>query len=79
MQKLIITTDAVGCREVIEDGITGFTVPIKNPELLAEAMLKVMALPLEQRITMGKAGREKIIREFSEAKVIESYLNYLIL
>lgn len=79
MQKPIITTDAVGCREVIEDGITGFTVPVKNPELLTEAMLKVMALPLEQRIAMGKAGREKIVREFSEAKVIESYLNYLIL
>lgn len=37
----IITTDWTGCREPIEDGVNGFLVPIKNPKVLAEKMLRL--------------------------------------
>jgi glycosyltransferase involved in cell wall biosynthesis len=41
----IITTDSTGCREVVEDGINGFLVPIKDSAKLASAMEKYIANP----------------------------------
>lgn len=74
MEKPIITTDSVGCRDVVEEGINGFLVPAKNTDPLAEAMMKIMDLPQEKRLQMGKCGREKVLREFDEDIVLEAYL-----
>lgn len=38
MGRPIITTDAPGCRETVEEGVNGFLVPVGEPELLAHAM-----------------------------------------
>jgi glycosyltransferase involved in cell wall biosynthesis len=73
MGKPLITTDAVGCREVVDDGVTGILVPVKNAEALAQAMVKLSQNP-EIRTRMGKAGREKMQREFDEQIVIERIL-----
>ncbi|MNF60665.1 N,N'-diacetylbacillosaminyl-diphospho-undecaprenol alpha-1,3-N-acetylgalactosaminyltransferase [compost metagenome] len=43
--KPIITTDWVGCRETVLDGVNGFLVPVKDPERLAAAMLKFIESP----------------------------------
>ena len=34
----IVTTDTVGCRDVVEDGVNGFLVPIKNIDQLAKKL-----------------------------------------
>jgi glycosyltransferase involved in cell wall biosynthesis len=70
MGKPIITTDAVGCREVVDDGVTGVIVPIKDISALSEAMLKMLRNP-EMRQSMGKAGRSKMQSEFDEKIVID--------
>ena len=77
MAKPIITTDAAGCREVVEDGITGFMVPVKDAKKLAEAMRELIELSIEGRAAMGRAGREKVVKEFSEKQVIETYFHEL--
>lgn len=77
MGKPIIATDAVGCREVVEDKITGYVVPVKNSDELAGAMRKLIKMPAEERKSMGKAGREKILQEFSEDMVVGTYLRNL--
>ncbi len=74
MEKPIITTDNVGCREVVDDGINGFLCRVKDSKDLAEKMEKMLNLSEEKRIKMGKAGREKIIKEFDERIVINKYL-----
>ncbi|HLK58418.1 MAG TPA: glycosyltransferase family 4 protein [Chthonomonadaceae bacterium] len=74
MGKPIITTDNVGCREVVENGVNGLLVPIKNAPALADAMRCMIQDP-ERRLRMGIAGREKIVREFDEAIVIERVLD----
>ena len=66
MEKPIITTNAVGCREVVEDGINGFSVPVKDVQALANSFCKMIELKPEERLKMGKAGREKVKREFEE-------------
>lgn len=45
MGRPIITTDAPGCRQTVEEGKNGFLVPIKNSEALYQAMLKFLNNP----------------------------------
>jgi len=73
MSKPIITTDTTGCREVVEDGVNGLLVPVKNAVALAEAMGRMIENP-EMRERMGKAGRMKVEKEFDERIVIEKIL-----
>ena len=53
----IISTDAPGCRETVEEGINGFLVPVRNIELLAKAMMKFLNSPSLVE-SMGLASRE---------------------
>jgi len=69
----IVTTDTVGCRETVDEGITGFLVPPKNAAALAEAIEKLISNPL-LREQMGRAGREKAIREFDVATIVDQHL-----
>ena len=74
MEKAIISTDHVGCREVVEDGKNGFLIPIKNVVALVKAMEQFLSLNATDRKAMGKFGREKVKREFEEEKIISIYL-----
>ena len=56
MARPVITSDAPGCRETVEEGRTGFLVPVGDAEALASAMLRFVEQP-ERIGTMGRAGR----------------------
>jgi glycosyltransferase involved in cell wall biosynthesis len=43
--KAIVSTAVDGCREVLEDGVTGLLVAPENPEALAEALVRALADP----------------------------------
>jgi glycosyltransferase involved in cell wall biosynthesis len=73
MAKPIITTDHPGCREAVEDGVTGFLCQVKSGEDLAAKMLRFLELTAEQRRKMGLRGREKMRRDFHESIIIEKY------
>lgn len=73
MAKPIITTNAVGCREVVENGVNGFLVEVGNVESLKENLEKLcIDKPLQERF--GRASREKICKEFSIESIIKQYL-----
>jgi len=74
MQKTIIATDVVGCKEVVDDGVNGYLCEVKNAKDLAEKMEMMLNLSEDERVAMGKAGREKIVKEFDEKIVIDKYL-----
>ena len=74
MQKPIITTDNIGCRDVVDDGVTGYLCEVHNAIDLANKMEMMLKLTDQQRNTMGKFGREKIIKEFDEKIVIRKYI-----
>ena len=74
MEKPIITTDSIGCKEIVDNGINGYLVPIKDNAILARAMIKMINIGKDKRKKMGEKGREKIIREFDEKIVIEKYI-----
>jgi glycosyltransferase involved in cell wall biosynthesis len=74
MEKPIIATDVVGCKEVVDDGINGYLCEVKNSQDLADKMEMMLNLSDDERKVMGKAGREKIVKEFDEKIVINKYL-----
>lgn len=74
MGKPVITTDAPGCRDVVEDGKTGFIAPVKNPRALADCMLRLAGLSRAEREGMGRNARAKVLREFDEKVVVGAYL-----
>jgi glycosyltransferase involved in cell wall biosynthesis len=66
--KPIVTTDAPGCRATVAAGINGFLVPIKNAEMLAAALEKLI-LDSELRLSMGKESRKRALDLFSVERV----------
>lgn len=74
MEKPIITTNNVGCKDVVDNGINGYLCKVKNSKDLADKMEMMINLTDEQRKAMGQAGREKIVKEFDEKIVIDKYL-----
>ena len=71
----LITTDNVGCREVVVNGYNGFLCAIKDHDSLAEKMELMISMPKKDLVTMGINGRKKIIAEFHESLVLEFYVN----
>ena len=70
----IITTDVVGCREVVDDGVNGYLCNVRDVGDLAEKMERMLSLSPEQRSEMGQRGRAKMEVEFDEQIVIKKYL-----
>lgn len=63
MGRGVITTDAPGCRETVNDGENGFLVPVKNADELARAMLRFIDTPdLVSR--MGAESRRYVCRRY---------------
>ncbi len=77
MAKPIITTDTVGCRDVVEEGVNGFLCALKDPQDLAQKMIQFVTLSPAQRTQMGWAGREKIEQTFDERLVFREYQRVL--
>lgn len=69
----VITTDISGCKEILEDNITGYKYHAGNKEELVEKISKFMALDNETRERMGELGRNKVMKDFSRELVINAY------
>ena len=72
LRKPVISTDVGGSREIIKNGETGFLVPVKNPEMLAGAML---ALLQDESLgeSMGAKGCEFVKRELELSVMVNKY------
>jgi len=71
----LITTDIPGCREAVNDGVTGFLCSPESTESLIVALEKFTALSEHDRYQMGHAGREKMINEFDRKIVVNQYID----
>jgi len=54
-------------------GETGLTVPAKDPEALAKAIGKILALPEAERLALGQKARQRVLDHFSIEKMAASY------
>lgn len=73
MGKPIIATNVTGCREVVDNGKTGFLCKLKSSKDLSEKMEKLISLTHEERVLMGQKGREKVAEEMELEKIIDIY------
>lgn len=73
----LITSDIPGCREAVEDGVSGYLCPAKDADALYEAMRRFAALPVEQRSEMGRCGRERMEQQFSKTAVVAETIKHL--
>lgn len=77
MGKPLIATDVPGCREIVQEDVTGFLCRARDSASLAMAMRKLAHLSTEQRAEIGAAARQRVQEKFSEQFVINAYLEAL--
>jgi len=75
MAKPIVTTDTFGCRDVIDDGLNGFLVPVRDSVKLAEK-IEILINDKDMGKAMGQKALEKAQNEFDVRKVVEQYMEY---
>lgn len=68
MGRPVITTDAPGCRETVEQGVNGFMVPVRDSDALAQVMLIFVKQP-ELITPMGAASRRMAEARFDVHKI----------
>lgn len=71
----VIASDIPGCREVFDEGETGFGLMKGDSESLITALRKFMAVDMPKRALMGRKAREKMGNEFDRDKVVAAYIN----
>jgi len=68
MEKPIITTNVPGCRDIIDHGINGILVPLKDPKAIELAILFLIRNRLTAKV-FGKNIREKVKKRFDVKKI----------
>lgn len=66
----LITSDIPGCREAVENGVSGYLCPTKDADALCDAMQRFVELPESWRAEMGRRGRERMEQKFSKTAVV---------
>ncbi|MHB9070728.1 MAG: glycosyltransferase family 4 protein [Sedimentisphaerales bacterium] len=75
MELPVISTNTIGPRESVEDGITGFLVKSQSSDALIEPLRKLLCQS-ELRIKMGKAGRQRVINKFDRKEMIKAVVEH---
>ncbi|MGU7782455.1 glycosyltransferase family 4 protein [Burkholderia sp. PU8-34] len=73
MGRPIVATDVPGCRDVVADGDTGLLCTVRDSASLAARIMQMIELGPAGRAAMGARGRQKVVAEFDEQKVVERY------
>lgn len=75
--RALITSDIPGCREAVEDGVSGYLCPAKDADALYEAMRRFVELPENCRGELGRRGRERMEQRFSKTAVVAETIKHL--
>ncbi|MBA8667444.1 glycosyltransferase family 4 protein [Holosporaceae bacterium 'Namur'] len=73
--RALITTDAPGCRELVEDGVNGLLVKVKDTNSLAEALEKLI-IDNQLRTSLALKARETVVRDYSEEIIVKRMLKF---
>lgn len=75
--RTLITSDIPGCREAVEDGVSGYLCPARDADALCEAMRRFVVLPENRRVELGRRGRERMEQRFSKTAVVAETIKHL--
>jgi len=68
----VVATRSGGCEEMVEDGVTGRLVSVKNPAMLAEAIIELLQSP-SKRVLMGLSACRRFADKFSYPRYISRF------
>lgn len=74
MGRPAIASDIPGCREGIDEGVSGYTFELKNVNALVDKIEQFVSLPHDAKANMGLAARKKMEREFDRNIVTNIYI-----
>lgn len=72
-RRPVIVTEAGGMPELVTNGVEGYVVPVRDPERLAEALIKLVS-DRPNATAMGEQGRLRIERDFSIQGTVDQTL-----
>jgi glycosyltransferase involved in cell wall biosynthesis len=76
METPVVATRCGGPEEILEDGVTGLLVPVKEPSALAESITRLLLDPgLARR--MGKKGRTHVLEGFGVDRYVHGILRVI--
>lgn len=73
--KPLVVTGVGGMPEIVRDGKTGFVIPPREPDVLAEKILTLLKFETLAR-QMGERARRTVQREFGLEKMVTATLNF---
>ena len=71
----VITSNIHGCKETVDNGISGFLCNVKDVDDLYQKMYQMANLSRKERETMGLAARRKIEQEFKKNMVVRKTID----
>ncbi|HLB47968.1 MAG TPA: glycosyltransferase family 4 protein [Anaerolineales bacterium] len=66
----IVTTNSPGCSEVVEDGVNGYLVPVRDAPALSQAILRLLE-QRELRQRFGQASRQRVVERFDLSVIVK--------
>ncbi|RZL47959.1 MAG: glycosyltransferase [Pedobacter sp.] len=72
---LVVSTDCGGMEEVIENGKNGFIVPVRNPQKMAEGILRIAQLPPIEKKRMIEQAQMTIEEQHTNEKMISDMIS----
>ena len=71
--RAVVATNIPGCRDAVQDGVTGFLIPAGNVEALADRLRSLITdIPLRRKL--GHAGRRRAEAAFGQGEVVHATL-----
>lgn len=76
--RAVITSDIPGCREALQNGVSGLLCRPRDAQSLTEQFERFLRLAPEERAAMGEQGRRLVEKEFDKKAVVRATLNALL-
>ena len=73
MAKPLVVTDIRGCRQIVDNGLNGFLVPVKDAPSLAQALTQLLENETLRR-QLGQAARQKAVVQFDYRSTVRTML-----
>lgn len=73
--KPLIATNAVGCKDIVDDDCNGFLCNVRDHLDLAKKMMMMASLSIDELKIMGEYSRKKVETQFDEKIVLDKYMD----
>lgn len=77
MGRPLITSNIHGCMEAVEEGKSGCLCTVRDADSLFDAMSRFVDLPYEEKVKMGQASHDHVVKRFDKKLVVEDMVRQL--